>query len=222
MNEVWIYPGVEILEFLDFGPFQARPTAAHTLPKHLVPDGVLEHHPREEDYVLEFRGWKGEETPFFGSVEKQLLQRQTVIFGAIVAQYQLIVGVNVDQPAGFSVVAEVILLGRWLRFALLLHAREAGGGQHFAKDGCVTAVDQQIEIVFACLGSRDRCVALPMAVGDAVVVQSVDDVRDQPQRGGWLGHERTMVPLRPRGQGAWVPLFWAILPAAGLPTVWCS
>ena len=165
-----------VLEEGEFGARRGRDLAPPG--QHGIPRQVLQHQPDDQEDQLQLARGDAELAIPLGCVEERVLERDPVALGQVVADDELIVGMDVDESLGLAVIAvEVQDPGqrRWSPCELEVEAMH-----DFREAVLVSASDEEVEVVLGRSRAIEERVALPMAVADPVGLQ----------RGAQVAHER--------------------------------
>jgi hypothetical protein len=173
----------EVVEFSSLAPRQ------RSLERHeRIPGAVLDRHPDEEHGELE--GWgRDHERPIRRrGGEVGLFDRQVDVLGHVVADDQLVVSMDMHQCAARRVESVRVIDAGELLPSGLDGVLEPQLPEDPLEPFRVGSVHQQIQIVLAVGGSRDRLVALPMAIPHTFGVEGTTQTGDQ--------HENVIPPRR--------------------------
>src|SRR5512138_2291607 len=125
---------------------------------------MLERHTNHEHDELELRRWCPEQPALGGRCQVGFLDRKTKVLVPIVSQNQLVMRVDVNQPARCLIVSEEVGDSRQLLLDRSKGPFEREPGQYCLKAIYIDAAHEQIKIVLPTHRSAQGIVTFPVAV----------------------------------------------------------
>src|SRR4051812_10841100 len=178
-------PGVctrgQVCELLALSTLRSGALPSKRPPADLIPCAVLEDEANDEGDIFELRGREPEDSagtrrPYVGN-----LDRQPVVLRPIVADDELVVGMDMHEPVGLGV-ESVEALDAWNFLARTVSPHEAEAREKLREPASLSCLDEKIDVVLTRNGAVDRSIALPVAIRDARFLELPSEADAQLER----------------------------------------
>ena len=143
---------------------------------------MLDHHAKQEETELELGSRDHERR--YGSSRREIrdLDRQVIVLGHVIANDELIVGVDVHEASGSRIDGVRVIDARQFFPARESSVPEPQIAQDRFEPTCVRAMNEEVQIVLSTRRPIEGLVALPVAVADPRFLEGAAEGRDELER----------------------------------------